>query len=264
MANKKVKGELGYTTIKTSNLDDDLKERELTEKQKRFAEMVAHDIDRKRAYITAYDVGVDTKPATIDNASRRLMANVNVLKEIDRIRELVQFTKGIDGIDVDKKVELLDKEAVSDDSSEWNQKIAFKKFSELLNGCEESLILLKERPQLFGECRQLINDVRKVIERDGVENERLEEMLTGIEGIIYKLGKFDVKEYNSTVGTTTQIMKVMNEITGVGKNAKTIENESFEHKLLTLIDNIDRTMPKASKAKHTFKDECEDYAFGED
>lgn len=247
------------------SLEESLKEKTLTEKQKRFAELVAHDIDRKQAYTTVYDVGTDTKPVTIDNASRRLMNNVNVLKEIDRIKELVQFTKGIDGIEPEKKVELLEKEEISNVATDWNQKIAFKKFSELLNGCEESLILLKERPQLFGECRQLCNDVRKVLEKDGTNNERLNEILTHIEDIIYKLGKFDVKEYNSTVSTSTQIMKVMNDITGVGKNAKAIENENFEHKLYTLLDNMDQTAGQFSKKqRHTLIEEAEDYAFGEE
>ena len=256
-------------TIKPKNsetsLEESLKEKTLTEKQKRFAELVAHDIDRKQAYSTVYDVGPDTKPITIDNASRRLMNNVNVLKEIDRIRELVQFTKGIDGIEPEKKVELLEKDEVSGVATEWTQKIAFKKFSELLNGCEESLILLKERPQLFGECRQLCNDVRKVLEKDGLEHPRLTEILQNIEDIIYKLGKFDVKEYNSTVSTSTQIMKVMNDITGVGKNAKAIANENFEHKLYTLLDNMDQTAGEFTSKKHkrTLIEEAEEYAFEE-
>lgn len=246
-------------------LEEKLKERELTDKQKRFAELVAHDIDRKRAYETAYDVAPETKQVTIDNASRRLMNNVNVLKEIDRIKELVQFTKGIDGIDPEKKVEMLDKDEVSGVATEWTQKIAFKKFSELLNGCEESLILLKERPQLFGECRQLCNDIRKVMEKDGTNNERLTDMLKNIEDTIYKLGKFDVKEYNSTVSSTVQIMKVMNDITGVGKNAKAIENENFEHKLYTLLDNMDQTAGQfaSKKPKYTLIEEAENYAFEE-
>lgn len=256
-------------TIKPKNsevsLEESLKEKALTEKQKRFAELVAHDIDRKQAYTTVYDVGADTKPITIDNASRRLMNNINVLKEIDRIKELVQFTKGIDGIEPEKKVELLEKDEVSGVATEWTQKIAFKKFSELLNGCEESLILLKERPQLFGECRQLCNDVRKVLEKDGLEHPRLTEILQNIEDIIYKLGKFDVKEYNSTVSTSTQIMKVMNDITGVGKNAKAIANENFEHKLYTLLDNMDQTAGEFASKKHkrTLIDEAEEYAFEE-
>ena len=251
--------------VSEMSLEESLKTKTLTEKQKRFAELVAHDIDRKNAYSTVYDVGPDTKPITIDNASRRLMNNVNVLKEIDRIKELVQFTKGIDGIEPEKKVELLDKDEVSGVATEWTQKIAFKKFSELLNGCEESLILLKERPQLFGECRQLCNDVRKVLEKEGLENPRLTEILTNIEDIIYKLGKFDVKEYNSTVSSSVQIMKVMNDITGVGKNAKAIANENFEHKLYTLLDNMDQTAGQytTKKSKYTLIEEAEDYAFEE-
>lgn len=238
------------------------KDREITEKQKHFAELIAHDIDRKRAYTIAYDVSADTKPVTIDNASRRLLANPLVLNEIDRIKQLVMYTKGIDGIEPEKKVEILDKEVVSANTSEWTQKTAFKKFADLLNGCEESLILLKERPTLFGECRQMMNDVRKAIQESGVDNPTLTDIMSNIQDIIYKLGTFDVKEYNSTVNTATQIMKVMNDITGVGgKNAKAIEDANFEKKLLLLIDNIDRESG-ATKRSHTMKEEAIDYAFG--
>lgn len=58
-------------------------------------------------------------------------------------------------------------------------------------------------------------------------------------------------------------MKVLNDITGVGKNAKAIENENFERKLYTLLDNMDQVTSESGykKPKHTLIEEAKDYAF---
>lgn len=234
----------------------------LTDKQQRFAELVAHGVDKESAYITAYNVGDDTKPSTISSAAHRLVNNVAVLKEIDRIREVNAIAQTIDKVDDEKRLELLRGETTPEEAieDEWNQKTAFKKLRTLLQGCEESLILLKERPKIFGEIVALMNEVRVALDRE--ENDKLFDLMDNIQALVYKVGAFDAKEYNSTIQTANSIMKTLNDITGVTKNAKQIENETFEKKLLSLISNMD-TINRKKPNYVPLKEQMEDYAFDE-
>lgn len=245
--------------------EDNIYTPKLTEKQRRFAELVAHGVKKEDAYISVYAASENTKAQTINNNARKLLANVEVLKEIDRLKEVIEITQSIDHIPDDKRLELLTGETTVEDASEseWNAKIAFKKLSTLLKGCEESLTILKERPQLFAKVDQLINDVRFNLDRDDTDNELLFEKLDAIHGLVYKLGAFDAKEYNSTISTANSIMKSLNDITGVTKNAKQIENESFERRLLAMISNMD-VVNSRNKPEYTpLKKQMEDFAFDE-
>lgn len=236
--------------------------RQLTEKQRKFAELVAHGVDKESAYISVYDVKEDTKACTIANGARKLINNVSVLKEIDRIKSVNEMAQLIDRVDDEKRLDLLRNKTTVEEvaEEEWNQKTAYKKLRTLLQGCEESLILLKERPKIFGEIMSLINEVRCNLEKD--EYETLFDLMDNIQSLTYKIGTFDAKEYNSTIQTANSIMKTLNDITGVTKNAKQIENETFERKLLALISNMD-AIGKKKPDYVPLREQVEEYAFDE-
>ena len=237
----------------------------LTEKQRRFAELIAHGVDKESAYRSIYATSENTKAQTVNNNARKLLNNVEVLKEIDRLKEVIDITQTIDHIPDEKRLELLTGNTTVEDAqeSEWNAKIAFKKLSGLLKDCEEAMTLLKERPKLFGEVGQLMNQVRLHLDRDDDDNDKLFQILDNIQSLIYKIGAFDSKEYNQTINTANSIMKALNDITGVTKNAKQIENEAFEKRLLTLISNMDVTT-RSTKPDYTpLKKQMEEFAFDE-
>jgi hypothetical protein len=245
--------------------EDNIYTPKLTEKQRRFAELVAHGVKKEDAYISVYAASENTKAQTINNNARKLLANVEVLKEIDRLKEVIEITQTIDQIPDEKRLELLTGDTTIEEASEseWNAKVAFKKLSALLRGCEESLTILKERPQLFAKVDQLINEVRFNINQDDIDNEELFNKMDAIHSLVYKLGAFDAKEYNSTISTANSIMKSLNDITGVTKNAKQIENESFERRLLTMISNMDVVNSKSKPDYIPLKKQMEDFAFDE-
>ena len=240
----------------------DLTKPQLTENQRRFAELVAHGVDKESAYRSCYNVGENTKQSTIVSNSRKLLNNVEVLKEIDRLKDVISVAQSIDHIPDDKRLELLQGETTEEEvmEGEWNQKIAFKKLNQLLKNCEESMVLLKERPIIFGEVNRLMNEVRLAVTKE--EYGELYDLMENIQNLMYKIASFDAKEYNSTINTANSIMKSLNDITGITKNAKQIENEAFEKKLLSLISNMD--LANRSKPDYVpLKKQMEDYAFDE-
>lgn len=246
---------------RTAKKTENLVTPKLTEQQRRFAELVAHGVDSVDAYRTCYTVGENTKEKTVYNNARRTLNNVEVLKEIDRIKGILDSTQMIDHIPEDKRLEVLLNKMTGEEAveSEWNAKVAYKKLSSLLKDCEEAMTLLKERPKIFGEITQLMNEVRLNLQKD--ENEPLFEIMDNIQQLVYKVGAFDAKEYNSTINTANSIMKALNDITGITKNAKQIENEAFEKKLLTLITNMDVTVREKGPSYVPLKKQMEDYAF---
>ena len=78
-----------------------------------------------------------------------------------------------------------------------------------------------------------------------------------IEDITYKLSKFSVKEFNSTIYTANALMREMNNLTGVKKNATNIKNESFE-------DKVFRLLSEAGNKTNNFVEDIEEYAFSEE
>lgn len=245
--------------------EDSIYTPKLTEKQRRFAELIAHGVDKESAYRSVYANSENTKAQTVNNNARKLLSNVEVLKEIDRLKEVIDITQTIDHIPDDKRLEVLTGGITVEDAeeSEWNAKIAFRKLSRLLKDCEEAMTLLKERPKLFGEVGQLMNEVRGYLDKEDDDNDRLFQLLDNIQSLIYKVGAFDSKEYNQTINTANSIMKSLNDITGVTKNAKQIENEAFEKRLLTMISNMDVTARPSKGETVSLKKQMEEFAFDE-
>jgi hypothetical protein len=208
----------------------------LTDKQSKFAELVARGDSPKDAYYKTYDVGINTKQKTVETMAAKLMKNPKIQLEVERKQELLLKLESMDGISPEQRT-IIDENRLEAES-EWSREVAFSKFNSLLAGCDESLVLLKERPKLFTNVEILMGKVKDFMSEHGNDLDGYNDLVDcveNIEDIIYKLAKFDVKEYNSTVNTATTLLKAMNDITGVSKNASALKKESFENKLLRMV-----------------------------
>lgn len=242
----------------------------LTDSQIRFCELYASGMHMIDAYRKAFNNEASSKQQ-IDNSCRRLLRQTKILDEIERIQEFNATTTQIMGTDaqdfrVMEQEGLLNPNGVNilnkEQNIEWTQNVVFEKMKSLLDGCEGALTLMKERPKLFSEVKMLIGKVKKRLDLSNYEDEKwqreLIECMENIEDIIYKVGKFKATEFNSTVNTANSLMKEMNNITGITKNVKELERESFESKLLDLVSTY------AQSTANDLKEELTDYAFERD
>ena len=231
----------------------------LTDKQVKFCELVGHGMHIHDAYRKAYNYN-NPNIKLVDNNARRLMRNKAILEEIERIQYYQENPLTIDAVtEHDRAVVAQATDFNKDEVGKWTQGIALNKLQTLLSGCEESMVLMKERPRLFSDVKALIADVKKLLRLDNQEDEKwqkdLVDCMENIEDIIYKVGKFKATEFNSTINTANSLMKEINNLTGVSKNIKEIQNETFENRLLDLI--------KEAKGED-LKKELTDYAFETD
>lgn len=231
----------------------------LTDKQVKFCELVGHGMHIHDAYRKAYNYN-NPNVKLVDNNARRLMRNKQILEEIERIQYYQENPLTIDAVtETDRSVIAAKTTFNKDEVGKWTQGIALNKLQTLLSGCEESMVLMKERPRLFSDVKALIADVKKLLKLDNQEDEKwqkdLVDCMENIEDIIYKVGKFKATEFNSTINTANSLMKEINNLTGVSKNIKEIQNETFENRLLDLI--------KEAKGED-LKKELTDYAFETD
>lgn len=236
----------------------------LTDSQIKFCELYANGMHMIDAYRKAYNNETGSRQQ-IDNSCRRLLRQSKIQDEIERIQEFNSTATQIIGTD-SQDFRLMESEGLispngintlnKEKNLEWTQNLVFEKMKSLLDGCEGALVLMKERPRLFSEVKMLIGKVKKSLDLSNYEDEKwqreLIECMENIEDIIYKVGKFKATEFNSTVNTANALMKEMNNITGINKNIKELENETFEEKLLSLI------------SEGTTKQELTEYAFGRD
>lgn len=239
----------------------------LTDAQIKFCELYANGMHMIDAYRKAYNNEAGSRQQ-IDNSCRRLLRQTKIIDEIERIQEFNTTTTQIMGTDaqdfrVMEREGLLNPNGVNtlnkEQNLEWTQNLVFEKMKTLLDGCEGALTLMKERPKLFSEVKVLISKVKRAIDLSQPEEEKwqreLIECMENIEDIIYKVGKFKATEFNSTVNTANSLMKEMNNITGITKNVKELENQSFESKLLGLISTY------SGPGANNLKEELTEYAF---
>lgn len=239
----------------------------LTDSQIKFCELYANGMHMIDAYRKAYNNETGSRQQ-IDNSCRRLLRQTKIQDEIERIQEFNNVSSQITSTDLND-LRVIEREGLmnpngvntlnKESNAVWTQNLVFEKMKALLDGCEGALILMKERPKLFSEVKLLINKVKKLLDLSNVEDEKwqrdLVECMENIEDIIYKVSKFKATEFNSTVNTANALMKEMNNITGITKNVKELENKTFEDKLLELI---------SSASSNTLKEELTEYAFGTD
>lgn len=219
--------------------------RVLTDKQQRFAELVAHDMDAHEAYREAYDYR-NPNPKLLDNKVRLVMNNSKVLAEIERI-QMFEMEGKYDS--AKNKEELLAKHFNNETTNynstnkeanqEWTQELVFNKLKEFLDSNDQALLMLKERPQLFATVRKLIEKIKTKLSGVHIDDDKwrrdLLECFENIEDMIASIGEFNIKEYNSTVSTGIALMKEINAVTGVTKNVQELKRRSFEDRLIDMI-----------------------------
>lgn len=217
----------------------------LTDKQQRFAELVAHDMDALEAYREAYDYKNPNK-AMLNTKTRTLLNNSKVIAEIERI-QLFEMEGKYNA--AENKKELLAKHFNNETTNynstnkeanqEWTQELVFNKLKEFLDSNDQALLMLKERPQLFSTARKLISKIRTKLSGVHIDDEKwkreLLDTFENLEDIIATIGDFNIKEYNSTMNTGIALMKEINAVTGVTKNVAEIKRRSFEDRLFDMI-----------------------------
>lgn len=246
----------------------------LTSKEILYCELVARGEDKVKAYKTAFKSRGSEE--YMQGKADELEARVDIREELERQRELAGDIEAIDGVTQEEQltdinvVNIKKIDDISDIAGEegikWSQGIAFNRLKNLLDGCESATQLLKERPKLFSECRDLIKEVKEILSGNGMNTRntaRLSELIDcmeNIEDITYKLSRFSIKEFNSTVYTANALMREMNNLTGVKKNATNLKNESFEDKVFRLLSEANSKNNKTN----SFVEDIEEYAFSEE
>lgn len=236
----------------------------LTDKQQRFAELVAHDMDAHEAYREAYGY-TNPNPRMLDNKTRLVLNNSKVIAEIERIQ---MFEMDGKYNSAKNKEEMLAKHFANETNNtgvnstnkeanqEWTQELVFNKLKEFLDNNDQALAMLKERPQLFATVRKQIDKVKTKLSGVHIDDEKwkreLLETFENIEDMISAIGEFNIKEYNSTVSTGMALMKEINAVTGVTKNVQELKRRSFEDRLLDMIaenkDNQSNNLVKELEA----------------
>lgn len=243
----------------------------LTNKEILYCELVARGADKVNTYRDVFRSKA-TDSYIVDKCIK-LEERTAIREELERQRELAADIEEVDGLtqeeqlaDIDignlKKIDHI-ADITGEEGIKWSQGIAFNRLKNLLDGCESATQLLKERPKLFSECREMISEVKGMLMDSGLTTKntaRLGELIDcmeHIEDITYKLSKFSVKEFNSTIYTANALMREMNNLTGVKKNATNIKNESFE-------DKVFRLLSEAGNKTNNFVEDIEEYAFSEE
>lgn len=219
----------------------------------KFCELVVKGTEPTEAYKLAY--GRVTSEDYAKKRGREMMRRPEIASKIEDLKKEAQ----------DKRLfgEEEDEEKFSEEIM-WSQGIAFNRLKRLLDGCDSATVLLEERPRLFSEVRQMIADIRQIVLNNGLTSKNtaglddLMDCMENIEDIVYKLSKFNIKEYNSTIYTATSLMKEINNLTGVKKNTQTLKTETLEDKIYGLIADSSRK----GKGEDIMKG-IEEYAFSE-
>lgn len=244
----------------------------LTDKQQRFAELVAHDMDAHEAYREAYNYTNQNKKM-LDTKTRTLLNNSKVMAEIERIQLFEMESKYTAA---ENKKEMLAKhfnnETTNTNSTnkeanqEWTQELVFNKLKAFLDSNEQALLMLKERPQLFATVRKLIDKIKTKLAGVHIDDDKwkkdLLECFENIEDMIAAIGEFNAKEYNSTMSTGMALMKEINAVTGVTKNVQELKRRSFEDRLFDMIAS--NTQTSTPDNPHNLVKELEEYAYRED
>lgn len=238
---------------KRVNKDDIIIEKtKLNGNESRFCELVASGKEPDEAYKEAY--GRVSSDNYAKKRGREMMRRPEIVSKVDDIKKELQ-DKRLFGEEDDEK---LNEEIM------WSQGIAFNRLKRLLDGCDSATQLLEDRPRLFSEVRQSIADIRQIVLNNGLTSkntaglDELMDCMENIEDIVYKLSKFNIKEYNSTIYTATALMKEINNLTGVKKNTQTLKTESLEDKIYGLIADSSRRGNSNDIMKG-----IEEYAFSE-
>ena len=238
----------------------------MTDKQQRFAELVAHDMEAHEAYIQAYEYK-STNKRMLDTKTRALLNNVKVMNEIERIQLFEMEGKYTNA---QNKKELLAKHFNNETTNynstnkeanqEWTQELVFNKLKEFLDSNDQALLMLKERPQLFATVRKLIEKIKTKLSGVHIDDDKwkrdLLDCFENIEDMIATIGEFNIKEYNSTVSTGIALMKEINAVTGVTKNVQELKRRSFEDRLFDMIAENTTT-----KSNNNLVKELEAYAY---
>lgn len=237
----------------------------LTDSQIKFCELYANGMQVIDAYRKAFNNDYSSNEQ-IGLSSKKLLRQQKIQDEIERIQEFAITNAGMIGTDVND-IRVMEREGMvnpngvnilnKESNNEWTQTLVFEKMKALLDGCEGALILMKERPRLFSEVKLLIDKVKRKLDLSKPDEEKwqrdLLDCMENIEDIIYKVSKFKATEFNSTVNTANALMKEMNNITGITKNVKELENQSFESKLLNLISSSNNGNLKEELTEYAFK-----------
>lgn len=239
----------------------------LRPKEKQFCENIARGFEPVEAYRQAYqsEAGEEYILSTV----KGLLTNKLILAEIKRMKvwlgledddeDDVEELSGSQNETMNKTDDTSTEGIVDTNDINWSQGIAFNRLKRLLDSCDGAMEFLKERPQLFANVERLVTEVRNKMaqELDSKTLKDIYKTLDNIEGMIYKLTTFNAKEYNSTMTTANALMKEINSLTGVKKNAQSVKNETFEEKLLKIISSQkDKTCLDIGK-------EMEEYAFSD-
>lgn len=242
----------------------------LTSKEILFCEMHSKGVEKVEAYKRAFKSGATDD--YIEGKVAKLLDRTDIREELERQQQLTEDIETVEGLTPDEQLSegLVKADNLEDiagkEGIKWSQGIAFNRLKNLLDGCESATQLLKERPKLFSECRDMIKEVKSILMDSGLTTRntaRLGELIDcmeNIEDITYKLSKFSVKEFNSTIYTANALMREMNNLTGVKKNATNIKNESFEDKVFRLLNEAS----KADDKNYKFVEDIEEYAFSEE
>ena len=238
----------------------------LTDKQQKFAELVAHDMDALEAYREAYGY-TNPHKGMLNTKTRALLNNSKVVAEIERIQLFEMESKYTAA---ENKKEMLAKhfnnETTNTNSTnkeanqEWTQELVFNKLKAFLDSNEQALLMLKERPQLFATVRKLIDKIKTKLSGVHIDDDKwkrdLLECFENIEDMIAAIGEFNAKEYNSTMSTGMALMKEINAVTGVTKNVQELKRRSFEDRLIDMIaENQNNT------SSNNLSKELEAYAY---
>lgn len=214
------------------------------EKEKAFCDLVVKGVEPALAWKQVS--GTKASEEAVAAMAKRLMNRGDIRLEIELKRKAIE-DEALESqrLREERERKPLMPEIVETGTSgdiEWSQSIAFNRLKRLLDGCDSAAQLLEDRPRLFKDIRDLISDVRAMLATNGVTVnntsgvQELSHILENIESIVSKVSKFSIKEYNSTILTASNLMKEINSITGVKKNAGALKNETFEDKLMRLIE----------------------------
>ena len=229
----------------------------LTDREALFCELYCKGEDKIEAFRTAFKSKADD--TRIETMVTKLLSRDDINREMSRLNEKALKKKGLEEKEPAKEEEV---ELITGEGSiKWSQSVAFNRLKKLLDSCDSAMQLLKDRPKLFSEVRELIDKMKRYLNDNGLTTRNtagLSDMIDcmeNIEDIVYKLSKFNIKEYNSTINTANGLMKEINALTGIKKSSQAIKNETFEDKLYRLISG-------AGNGKDLAK-ELEEYAFSE-
>lgn len=213
------------------------KRKQLSEQQLRFCEMVARGIPDEEAYREVFGFYNPNK-GLLKGLISRLKKNPMIVAEIEMQQSMNEQPKAKQQKTVKERIVNVMEDEDSETDIEWTREQAFKKLNTFLKCNDEMIILIQERPQLFASMNKLISKAAKVVSAANNAPEWREQMMEifeNLEDMTCKLCEYDPKLYTQTVNTGITLMKEMNNITGITKNATELKKQSFEERLLKMI-----------------------------